>query len=115
MGAREDDKFLRKIIWFLGGLTLTSAAAIIAMQVQITSVSKAVDEINDLHKTMTSIRIGVVRLVANSEARNRMLKQQGKKQDAFDKKQLYIFGEQKRRTQTILDARAHIDNWRKHK
>ena len=114
MPTREDDKFLRKIIWFLGGLTLTSAGAIIAMQIQITSVSKAVEEINDLHKTMTDIRIGVAELVANSVERNKIMERQSKKQDAFEKKQLYIFGEQKERKQTIIDARAHIKDWRKH-
>jgi len=103
MDAREDDKFMRKMIWFIAGLALTSAASIVAMQMQINENAKAVKEIKKLQITMTSIQIGVARLVENSVIRNDMMKAEKTQQD-------YIFGEQKRRLPIIKRSRRHMDN-----
>ena len=115
---REDDRFLRRVIWFMGTLVLASSGGwiwtVAVTQAQVDANTRAVGKINELHETMTDIRIGVAKLVTNSEVRNKMMQRQGIKQDAFEKKQLYIFGEQKQRTQTIIDAKAHIKDWRIH-
>lgn len=112
MGKREDDGFLRKVIWFLIGATIVSTGGwiwtVAVTQTQVKANTEAVKKIQKLQETMTKINIGVVTLVENSKIRNELMKQYASKQD-------YIFGEQKRRTSTINRSNSHMKNWRIHK
>ena len=110
-GKREDDKFLRKVIWFLGVAFLTSAGGwtwtVAVTQTQVNANSEAVKEIKELQKTMTHINNGVIKLVENSEVRNEMMRDERKQQE-------FIFGEQKRRLPIIKRVTRHMDDDSKH-
>ena len=115
MPTREDDKFLRKIIWFLGGLTLVSAGAIGVMQVQINANSKAVEEIRETNKTLNKISITLQKVLSSGNHRNALLIAQSKKTARMEKRQIYIFGEQKKRGPKFNVFERHIDDYRRHK
>lgn len=114
MGKREDDKFMRKIIWYLGGITLTSALAIAAMQVQINGNSKAVEEIRETNKTLNKININMQKLIDSGNHRNDLLASLFETQKTLSKRQRFIFGEQKERTPKFKMFQKHIDNSRRH-
>jgi len=114
-GKREDDAFLRKVIWFIGGLALTSAASIIAMQIQINANKEAVSEIRETNKTLNKINITLQKVLGSGQHRNALLLAQAKKQEAFERRQIYIFGEQKTRTPKFKTFERHMDNNRRHK
>ncbi len=115
MGNREDDKFLRKIIWYLGGVTLVSATAIGAMQVQINANKEAVKEIKETNKTLNQINLTLQKVHTSGINRNNLLVAQAKKQEAFEERQLKIYGEQEKRRTTVYDAAKHMKNRRVHK
>lgn len=98
---REDDAFLRKVIWFIGGLALTSAASIIVMQVQINANTKAVEQIKETNKTLNRINITLQKVLDSGEHRNAIL-------ISLKKNQAEIAAEQQRRTTTVYDAAKHI-------
>lgn len=104
---REDDKFLRKIIWFLIVAFLTSAGGWVRsttiQQGQIDANTRALEEIKRLQRTMQDINVGVIKLVENSLVRNEIMREQKTQQD-------YIFGEQKRRKPIIGRVSRHMDN-----
>lgn len=100
---REDDKFLRKVIWFIGGLALTSAASIIAMQVQINANKEAVKQIKETNKTLNEINLTLQKVFSSGKYRNRILV-------SLEKRQTVISAEQQRRTTTVYDAAKHMKN-----
>ena len=112
---REDDKFLRKIIWYLGGLSLLSAGAIGVMQVQINANSKAVEEIKETNKTLNMINLTLQEVLNSGKYRNTLLVSQSKKQDAFEKRQIKIFVEQEKRRSTVYRAEKHMRTKGAHK
>lgn len=115
MGNSENDKFLRKIIWYLGGITLTSAIAISAMQVQINGNSKAVEEIRETNRALNKISITLQSVLDSGEYRNKLLIAQAKRQDKLDFRQINILSEQQKRTSIVYDSARHMRNRRIHK
>lgn len=115
LNRREDNRFMRKIIWYLGGITLTSAIAISAMQVQINNMSKAVEQIKETNKTLNKINLTLQKLFNSGENRNLIMIAQSKKQDMLEIRQIKILTEQERRHTTVYDAAKHMKDWRIHK
>ena len=105
---REDDKFLRKIIWYLGAVTLASAVSIGAMQVQINANKEAVKEIKETNKTLNEINITLQKVLSSGTYRNRLLV-------SLKTTQTSISAEQQRRTTTVYDAAKHMKNRGIHK
>jgi len=99
--TRQDDAFLRKIIWWIGGLALISSGAIGVMQVQISANSKAVEEIRETNKTLHKINITLQKVLSSGEFRNRLLV-------SLKRNQSTIAAEQQRRTTTVRDAAKHM-------
>jgi len=116
---REDDKFLRKVIWFLGAAFLTSAGGwsyniivtqqnVIAQQKQIDANAQSVRELRQMQKELQSINANVVKLVGMSTVRTEIaLKQQDQQE--------FIYGEQKRRRPLIDAVMPHINDRSLHK
>jgi len=100
--TRQDDSFLRRVIWLLLALTVSSAGGwIYNIAYSQSKLDEAINRINKLEtiqlqisRSMSSIDSGVSVLVALAEERNKQQK------DGL-KRQHYIFGEQKRRKPMI--------------
>lgn len=109
--SRDDGRFLRRIIYILLSTVIGSSGALVwalsEMRADINHNSNAVKEIKKLQTTMTSIQVGVAKLVENSEIRNDIMREEKKRND-------YVFGEQKRRLSTIKRSNKHMDNWSIH-
>ena len=99
---RKDDAFLRRIVWILLTLAITSSGgwvySIAYMQSDINHNNSKIEKLekiqSEINRSMTSIDTGVSVLVALAEERNKQQKESIKKQE-------YIFGEQKRRKPMI--------------
>ena len=99
---RKDDAFLRRVIWMLLGLSVSSAGGwiytIAYSQAELDSAIKRINRIEsiqiEISRSMGSIDKGVAVLIALAEERN-------KQQRVGIKRQSYIFGEQKRRKPMI--------------
>ncbi len=98
MTKKTDDVFLRRVIWLLLTLSISSAGGwiwtVAGLQSQVNHNSESVKEIKQIQLSMASIDKGVAVLVALAEERN-------KQQKAGLKRQDYIFGEQRRRSPMI--------------
>jgi len=100
---------IRKIMVYIGGIVLASAVAIAAMQVQINGLINAVGEIKETNKTLGKISLTLQKVFDSGQHRNTILRIHAKKQDALEKRQIYIFGEQKTRTARLAAMERHID------
>ena len=110
---REDDAFLRRVVWLLLGLTVSSAGGwiynIAYSQSELDAAIKRIDKLEliqiQISRSMTSIDKGVAVLIALAEERN-------KQQKIGIKRQNYIFGEQKRRKPLIAGVWNQMQNER---
>jgi hypothetical protein len=119
---KEDDRFFRRIIWWMGGLALASAGSIIAIEVQILNLSESTKEIRKTNKEMrkqnkslNKINIVLQQLLDSSKYSNSMMLSQIKKTESIEERQIYIFGEQKKRGYKFKVFDKHMDNPRVHK
>lgn len=105
--ATEREKLL---IWVLGLFVVTAIGSVggwiytvAVTNTKVEANTEAVKEIKIIKRTMADINIGVARLVANSEIRNELMRQEKKRSD-------YVYGEQKRRRAIIDMVIPHVTN-----
>jgi len=105
---RVNDPFMRKILWYLGGLVLASAGAILVMQVQISNNTKA-------NEILGKISISIQTLIDSGAHRNDLLSALTKKTEQVEDRLLKVYGEQQRRGPRITRLEKDVDQLRRKK
>lgn len=103
---RVNDPFMRKILWYLGGLVLASAGAILVMQVQISNNTKA-------NEILGKISISIQTLIDSGAHRNDLLSALTKKTEQVEDRLLKVYGEQQRRGPRITRLEKDVERLRK--
>ena len=87
---RIDDGLMRNMIWGLIILVLSSAAAILVMQVQISNNTESV-------KILSKINISIQTLIDSGNYRNDLLTALTKKTENVETRLMKVYGEQQKR------------------